>query len=113
MIASTTIPPNNDAASRSTACSNCSAYFRSEDSVTQAALPGILGVDLGDRHVELGPQPVLQSFYVMALVLERLRVVGAEFEGDDADGRHAIESKDRCAALLVRHIPAFSQRGTI
>jgi len=48
-------------------------------------IPEVGGVELGDGDVEGGAQLVFEAADNLALVLERLRVLDAEFEGEGAD----------------------------
>src|SRR2546428_512952 len=53
-----------------------------------SALPQLLVIDFGNRHVEACPQAVLEPLDVVTLVFERVRLVEPQFERDDADGGH-------------------------
>jgi len=58
------------------------------DAGDEPALPEILIVDLGHGDVEFYAQAIFEAFYKVPFILERVRVVEAELEGDDADRRH-------------------------
>jgi len=59
------------------------------DHADRGAIPKAGSIQLGNRNVEAGAQPVFQAAYDLAPIFERLRSFNVEFEGEKGnhDGR--------------------------
>ncbi len=55
----------------------------------------VLIVDLRHGDVELGAQAILQALDEVPLVFERMRVLDAQLQSDDADGGHYAQQLRR------------------
>src|ERR1043166_7349978 len=58
------------------------------------ALPGVVGIEFGDRDVEARAQPVFQRAQHLAAVLERARRLDAKLDSEKGDG-HCYQSPDK------------------
>ena len=83
----------------------------------QRPLPKILIIDLGNRHVEFVPQPILQALDYVPLVFQRVRILDSYFQRQYTNCRHLREELsshllgcERLENIALLHISEVVER---
>src|SRR6266571_4610919 len=61
----------------------------------------VLILDLGDRHVEFVPQPVLQAFHDVPFLFERMGILDPQLQGQHADCSHDLRDANQPASFAT------------
>ena len=62
------------------------ARIGNTDDSDRRPVPQPAGIEFGNRHIKVRPQAVFQAAHYLALVLQRLGSLDAEFESEEGKG---------------------------